>query len=180
MSKNLPKSCVIHGLRQANFGSGFCRTGAGTPGAEATGDILTQIFGKVSDRIARNLRAFATDRNGAVTADAVIWIPVFIFILFLISEVSMAFAGETAITHVIDDANRLYAVGYFQSAAETEAYIRDKLPQLSSTMTVSITETNKIINTAVTVPLLSITHLNVIQQFSGITLTVSGEQLSEG
>ena len=138
------------------------------------------FLSSVSLRIARKLCAFASARGGAVTADAVIWIPVFIFILFLVTEVSMAFAGETAITHVIDDANRLYAVGYFQTAAETEAYIRGKLPQLSPTMTVAITETNKVIQTAVTVPLLSITNMNIIQQFSGITLTVSGEQLSEG
>ncbi|MDE3026768.1 MAG: hypothetical protein KGH84_00030 [Paracoccaceae bacterium] len=123
---------------------------------------------------------FFRSERGAVTVDAVIWIPVFAFILLFVAEVSLAFTGETAITQVIEDADRLYARGYFQTAADTETFIRSRLPKLSPSMTVSITESNKIIETVVTVPLLSITGLNAIQQLSGITVTISGEQLSEG
>ncbi len=133
-----------------------------------------------SDGKRTSMARFFRSERGAVTVDAVIWIPVFVFILLFISEVSLAFAGETAITQVVEDANRLYASGYFQTAADTETFIRSQLPKLSSSMTVSITESNKIIKTVITVPLLSITGLNAVQQLSGITVTVSGEQLSEG
>lgn len=126
------------------------------------------------------LGTFFSREDGVVAVATVIWLPIFVMILWLMSETAIAFSGETQIMQVIEDANRLYATGYIQSATDTQNFILSRFPRWSSAMTVATTETNKVIQTVVTIPLTTITGINAIQQFSGMTLTISGEQMSEG
>lgn len=125
-------------------------------------------------------RRFLACEDGVVTAEAIIWLPVFAFLLWLVTETALIFGGEAQALRVVEDANRLYATGYFQTAGETETFIRNQLSKWQSTMSVSTAETNGIIHTVVTIPVTTITDLNAIQQFSGLTVTIDAEQMAEG
>ncbi|MDE3079094.1 MAG: hypothetical protein KGI94_03590 [Paracoccaceae bacterium] len=141
---------------------------------------MTDAEGRQRGTCRARVGAFIRQQDGVVAVATVIWLPIFIVILWLMSEAALAFSGETQIRQVIEDANRLYATGYIQTAADTQNYILGRFPNWSSSMTVTTTESNKIIQTVVTIPLTTVTGINAIQQFSGITLTISGEQMSEG
>ncbi|WP_127904183.1 hypothetical protein [Solirhodobacter olei] len=121
-----------------------------------------------------------SDEAGAATYEAVLWLPIFTFIIWLVTETAMAFGGEAHALRVIQDANRMYASGYFQNATDTESFIRGQLVNWQNTMTVSTSETNGIIHTTITVPVATMTGFNVIPQFNGVTVSISSEQMSEG
>lgn len=92
----------------------------------------------------------------------------------------MAFAGEARALRVIQDANRMYASGYFQTAADTENFIIGQLSSWKSNLTVSTTETNKVIHTTITVPVTTMIGTNAFNIFSGTVVTISSEQMAEG
>lgn len=123
---------------------------------------------------------FVREEWGSVTFEAVLWVPMFAFLLWLLTETAMIFGGETRILHVVQDANRLYASGYFQTAAATENFILGRLPEWSGSMVVTTSESNHIIRTFVTIPVTKLTGINVIKQFSGFSVTVASEEVSEG
>lgn len=112
--------------------------------------------------------------------EAVLCVPVFAFLLWLVTETAMIFGGQTRLLHVVQDANRLFASGYLATPADAEEFIRNRLPVWSPTMTVSTTETGKIIRTIVTIPVSTLTGIDLIRQFSGVSVTVASEQMSEG
>lgn len=92
----------------------------------------------------------------------------------------MAFGGEARALRVIQDANRMYATGYFQTVSDTENFIKSQLPNWTSTMTVSTVDSSGVVHTTVTVPITTMTGFNVIPQFSGIKVSISSEEMLEG
>ncbi len=128
----------------------------------------------------RRLRARLTDENGSVTFEAMLWLPIFVFVLWLVADASIIFGSEARILRVVQDANRMYASGYFQTAAQTEKFINDKLSAMSSNLQISTTENNKIIRTVVTVPVSDLTASGTIGAFTNMKVSIASEQMSEG
>jgi Flp pilus assembly protein TadG len=146
------------------------------PAARGAGTVKQTKRGRRTS----SLRRFLAKDGGSVTFEAVIWLPVFAFMIWLVTETATVFGGEARVLHVVQDANRLYASGYFQNATDTENFIRTQLSQWQNTMTVSTSESGGIIHTTVTVPVLSMTGISAIQQFSGLSVTIASEQMAEG
>lgn len=128
----------------------------------------------------RHLYQFFLGDSGVATYEAVIWLPIFTFIIWLVTETAMAFGGEAHALRVIQDANRMYATGYFQTVSDTENFIKSQLPNWTSTMTVSTVDSSGVVHTTVTVPVTTMTGFNVIPQFSEIKVSISSEEMLEG
>lgn len=64
----------------------------------------------MGDAARRRLGRFARDEGGAVTVEAVLWLPIFLIFLMLVADVSMAFYGKAQAFRTIQDANRALAV----------------------------------------------------------------------
>jgi Flp pilus assembly protein TadG len=61
-------------------------------------------------RLTRFATRFAREESGAVTVEAVLWIPFFIFILMLITDVSLAFFSRAQAYRIIESGNRAFSI----------------------------------------------------------------------
>lgn len=127
----------------------------------------------------RHVGGFCASERGAVTADAIIWIPVFALLLALISDTSMMFGGEAQVMRVVQDANRAFAVGQFRTTTATQDFVHAQLSDLTPNATVTTTLSGGIIVTTVTFPASDVLATGMISMFTGLTLTVSAEHRSE-
>jgi Flp pilus assembly protein TadG len=53
---------------------------------------------------------FAMDEEGAVTVEAVLWIPFFFFVLMLITDTSLAFFSKAQAYRIIENGNRAFSI----------------------------------------------------------------------
>jgi Flp pilus assembly protein TadG len=74
---------------------------------------------------------FLRREDGSATVEAVIWLPIFFLVLFLMVDVALVFVGQSEALRVVQDANRNMSIGRFRTVAETEAYVEEQLAGLS-------------------------------------------------
>lgn len=82
---------------------------------------------------------FANDDRGSATIETVIWLPVFVWILALIVNVSMVVFEKNQAYRVIQNANRIVSTGYMQTEDEVETYIRNRISHIAPDATVETT-----------------------------------------
>lgn len=99
----------------------------------------------------RKLRAFGAERDGTVTVEFVIWLPVFLALILLTADISLAFMRQSNFWTVSRDTARIVArhglnpVAAEHYAARLAAFgnytpdVSVKVDQLASTVTVTIT-----------------------------------------
>ena len=128
---------------------------------------------------AKNLhRRFLDDETGGLTAESVLWVPIYGVFFALIADVSLAMNGKTQAQRVIQDINRLASYGYFGEtddfidAAESRALAT--MSHISPNVDVSTTfdDTNNIITTVATIPASDLMPLGLLSAFADIEITV--------
>ena len=87
------------------------------------------------------VKRFADDDRGSATIESLLWFPLFIYLLVLITDVSFIFYGKAQALRIVQDGNRSYSVGYpgTSTPAETQSFIRTQLLSLDSDPTVATT-----------------------------------------
>jgi Flp pilus assembly protein TadG len=143
----------------------------------------------VRDRVARRLTRFARDESGAITVEAVLWLPFFFAILILIVDVSLAFYAKAQAFRTIENGNRAFAVGRasFQSTAATQTWIDNALAGLSPNATVSTTCISGtgaacdggLVSTTVVMPARDIMMFNLSGIIGDFNMTVRAQQYVE-
>lgn len=109
----------------------------------------------------RRSRRFAREEAGAVTVEAVIWIPFFFFILALITDASLAFFAKAEAFRIIQAGNRLYSIEQDKdanTAAELETWIENAFESRSAnanatTTLVEVSTGQTVVSTALTIPI---------------------------
>jgi Flp pilus assembly protein TadG len=66
---------------------------------------------------------FARDQSGAVSVEAVLWIPFFFMLLALITDASLAFFSRAEAFRIVQTGNRLYSVGTYTTTAEVQGFV---------------------------------------------------------
>lgn len=128
---------------------------------------------------ARRLGAFKKANDGSATVEAVIWLPLFLFILGLAVDTSMTFHAHSRVLKVVQDVNRAYSVGRIETVEEAETMVSALLPDFSNAMIVESNVVNGIIDTRVQVPLSDIVILGVVPSWSNLAITVTSYQYAE-
>jgi Flp pilus assembly protein TadG len=85
----------------------------------------------VALRLARPFRRFVDDDGGAITVEAVLWLPFFFGILMLITDASLAFHAKAQAFRAVEEGNRAYAVGAVDDVDDVEARVRQALASYS-------------------------------------------------
>jgi Flp pilus assembly protein TadG len=67
---------------------------------------------------------FAGDEDGAVTVEAVLWIPFFFFVLMLMTDTSMAFFSKAQAYRIIENGNRAFAIKANTTDTATEDWVK--------------------------------------------------------
>lgn len=131
------------------------------------------------DRLARHLRRFARDEGGAVTVEAVLWLPFFLGLLLLITNVSFSFYAKAQAYRIIESANRAYALDRFTTTRQTRDWIRLRLADISPRATVTTTTANGLVSSTVVMPSSDLFLLDFGDYFDPFNVTVRAQQYVE-
>ena len=119
------------------------------------------------------------DEDGSATVEAVIWLPIFFLVLFLMVDVAMIFSGQSNALRVVQDANRNLSIGRFRTAAETEAYVELQLAGLSEEVNaVSVVDAG-IVTTTVTLPAADLQMSGFFSAIINANISISADHLIE-
>jgi len=125
------------------------------------------------------LRRLARRQDGAVTVEAVLWVPFFVILFIILTDVSIIFFNQSRIVRVLQDANRNMSIGRFDTVQQTQDFIVNTLNALSFSAEATTSITAGLISSTVTVPVGDLDVFGLIGSFAGISVTVSAQHLSE-
>ncbi|MHA6325975.1 TadE/TadG family type IV pilus assembly protein [Roseivivax sp. CAU 1753] len=124
-------------------------------------------------------KRFVTDEGGSYSVEAVIWLPIFIFLTALIIDVSSIYYDKSQIAQIVQNANRAYSVGSFITDAETEDNVRESLLAYSANATVDTSVVDSNIETRVVVPASDLMGLNIFPAFAPVNIVIAYKHLKE-
>jgi|SRR6056297_263922 len=124
-------------------------------------------------------RRFLKNQDGTATVEAVIWLPIFFVVLFLMVDAAMMFSGQSQALRVVQDANRNMSIGRFRTSAETEAYIEQQLARYSAEVNAVSTVTAGIVTSTVSFPARDLQLSGFFTVFGDLMLSVSADHLIE-
>lgn len=134
---------------------------------------MTSIFQKHSHK-------FLKSEDGTATVESLLWFMAFMLVFFLTFDSAMMFKAQTDVVRITQDANRLASIGRLVTAADTEAYVEnrlsDRLPNADATTTIN---SFGVIRTVVEIPTSDVGQIGWFAAFRDLTLTVSAEHLKE-
>ncbi len=122
---------------------------------------------------------FLKDERGSATIETVIWIPVFVWILALIVNVSMVVFEKNQAYRIVQNANRSLSTGYMQSEIEVEDHIRSQLLQIAPEATVETTIQNGVVTSKVAYQITDLLLPHVVQDFANIWVNISSKHFLE-
>jgi Flp pilus assembly protein TadG len=131
-------------------------------------------------RTTSRLGRFARDEDGAVTVEAVLWLPFFFAILVLITDVSFAFYAKAQAYRVLENGNRAYSVRTFDTTAEARTWMRNAIAAYSPTATVTVEDSGDLISSSITLRGSEIMPFGWIDSLVGVSITVRAQQYDEG
>lgn len=123
-------------------------------------------------------RRFREDVRGSATVEAVLWLPLFFFILSLAVDASMLFYAHNRVLKVMQDVNRAVSVGRIKGTATAEARILSLLSDYPSA-TAHTVIVDGIISSEVTVPATSVLILDFVPLLRGVSVHVRSQQYLE-
>lgn len=124
-------------------------------------------------------RHFVRDEEGAVTVEALIWIPFFFGFLMMITDVSLAFYAKAQAFRILQDGNRALSVRRFTTPEETEAWIAAAYAPLSAGTTVDAQVSAGVVTTTMLIPIAEVQLFNTLSAFTSGDLTVTAEHYLE-
>jgi len=131
-----------------------------------------QIFRKL-------LTKFHRTEDGSATVEAVLWLPFFVLTFVMIADTSFVFQRQAEIQRIVQDANRLYSVGFLHSESETVDWVKTALTPLSTGASVTATEDGGVIRTRALVPVEDLVAVGMFGFLSGYNIGVQTEQVIE-
>lgn len=144
---------------------------------------MVEIFGVSADPT-RSCQVtglgFWNDEEGSATIETVIWIPIFMFILALIINVSIVFFTESQILRVVQDGNRAFSLGRFEKVEEVEEYVLERLSYLDASLDIETVIASGQITTKLTAPATELMPFRFMSGvFDNVRVGVSAQHIVE-
>lgn len=86
-------------------------------------------------------RRFRTEEDGGVTLEAVLWFPLYAFMIAFILDVSMIFSNVAKVQRMVQDGTRAFSYGGIQSCSDLETWLLARIQPMSPAATVSCDDT---------------------------------------
>jgi len=122
---------------------------------------------------------FSRDEHGSITAESVLWLPVYLVFFALIADVSLMLHAQAKATRIAQDANRHASTGYFVTENDIEDMIGASMANISPNATIDSTIGSQAIATTIQIPSTDIQVVGLFGRFTDITITVSTIHLLE-
>lgn len=127
----------------------------------------------------KSKNTFAASEDGSATVEVVIWLPFIMALFTLMVDASVMFHNHSSVTRMVQDANRAYAVGRYETEVETQTELSARLADLSGDADVQTTLSNGVINTVVTVPAADLDVIGVFPGMSDFLFTIRAQHFQE-
>lgn len=124
------------------------------------------------------LRSKARDESGAATIEAILWLPMFFYILALSVDVTMVFHSYSRIIRAVEDVNRGLSVGRIKTIDEGKARIVAELSNYKGVAS-DIKIIDNVIVTNVSVPVTSLAFLGAVRPMMDKNVLVKTQQYVE-
>ncbi|NNF23598.1 MAG: hypothetical protein HKN63_02155 [Rhodobacteraceae bacterium] len=126
------------------------------------------------------LRVFAKREDGAATIEALLWIPLMLFFFSLLADAAMIFTSQAQVLRIVQDGNRKFAIGFYETTNEVEDYVEATIANLTPNAT-AVTETSvgAIVRTTVTMPASDVIISGLMDSFLDLDVTVTSFHLME-
>lgn len=132
------------------------------------------------DKRRGSLREFLRSEDGSYTIESVIWLPIYVFILAIMMNVSMVFFTESQLLRVVQDSNRSFSVGRITTLAAVEQYVIERLAYLDANPVVNSQLVDGIIYTDLAIPATELMPFSMLHKFFASTsIVVSAQQVVE-
>jgi len=122
---------------------------------------------------------FCRDDSGTATVESVIWLPIFVWMLALVINVSMIVFEKNQAYRVLQNANRILSTGYIQSEAETEAYIRQKISHIAPEAVVTTRIENGVVTSELAYRVTDLLVPQALVDLANIWIRVSSQHFVE-
>ena len=123
--------------------------------------------------------SFSRDERGSITAESVLWIPVYLVFFALIADVSLMLHAQAKATRIAQDANRHASNGYLVTETDLEDMIGASMASISPNATIDSTIGAQTVATTIEMPVTDLEVVGLFARFSDITITVSTIHLLE-
>jgi Flp pilus assembly protein TadG len=137
-------------------------------------------------RMTRFATRFSRDEEGAVTVEAVLWIPFFFFVLMLITDASLAFFSKAQAYRIIESGNRAFSVNDDSTPADTQTWIESQfLDQFTRAGDANVTATTTpdsdsgTVSSSLTYRARDVVLFNSLGVLGNWTITVQAQQYVE-
>ncbi|MGL4279373.1 MAG: TadE/TadG family type IV pilus assembly protein [Albidovulum sp.] len=124
------------------------------------------------------IRRKARDESGAATIEAILWLPMFFYILAMSVDVTMIFHSYSRIIRAVEDVNRGLSVGRIKTIDEGKQRIAASLSNYKG-VTSDIKIVDNVVVTNVSVPVTSLAFLGAVRPMMDKNVMVKTQQYVE-
>ncbi|MGR3322584.1 MAG: TadE/TadG family type IV pilus assembly protein [Pseudooceanicola sp.] len=125
------------------------------------------------------LKAFSRESSGSATIETVIWIPIFVWVLALIVNVSMIVFDKNQAYRIIQNANRILSTGFMQTEEEVEAYIVAKLADIAPDATVETIIAGGVVTSRVQYQVSDLLLPHAVTNLANVWINISSQHYVE-
>ncbi|WP_411976463.1 TadE/TadG family type IV pilus assembly protein [Sulfitobacter faviae] len=130
--------------------------------------------------VSRRVTRFCKDDQGSATIESVIWLPIFVFVLAIIMNVSMVFFYELQLTRIVHDGNRAFSLGRLPDSIAVQDYIIGQVAHLDADINVATTISGGFVKTDLTASAGKLMPLNLARStFDSVQILVSAQHIVE-
>ncbi|MGI9390319.1 MAG: TadE/TadG family type IV pilus assembly protein [Boseongicola sp.] len=122
---------------------------------------------------------FWRSESGSITAESVLWLPIFMVFFSIIADVSLVLHGQSKAMKIAQDANRHASTGFLDTNTEMETLVTARVSQFSPNATVTSTISNETVGTTITLPTNDLFVVGFLGLFTNMDITVSSLHLKE-
>lgn len=133
---------------------------------------------KITRRIGTGLRRFRRE-DGAVTVEAVLWVPFFVICLTMVADAALIFYGQARALQVAQDANRALSVGTLTSPADAQNYVTTALATMSPNASAQTVSNDGILTTVVSLPASDLAAVGFFTSLTSFQMQVVAQMVQE-
>ena len=117
--------------------------------------------------------------DGSATIEAVLWMPIFVFVLALAADAAMIYGAQAQALRIVQDANRSMSIGRLRSTEETQSFIMSHLSEISPNAQVTTTVQMGVITTRVMMPASDLSVTRMIPAFADVNVGIRAQHVAE-
>lgn len=122
---------------------------------------------------------FWNDERGSASIEGLLWVPIFVYLLVLITDVSLIYYAKAQALRTIQDGNRALSVRFLSDASAAENFVETRLQGYAPSVAVTTSISNGIVTTSATMPASELMAIGSIPTFRDTMISVTAQHFLE-